>query len=146
MNQQEQLNIEDKELDTAATLHNARQALRKYRRFLLQVDDEYLPKITPSYSLEPKGGPTEYNGSTERVIGHIDRREERESYMNAIMAGVNRLNATDRKIIVMQYMGREELYNVEMQRHLSWGEQHYIRKKKQALINFAIALEVEVEK
>lgn len=135
----EQLNIDMPIINERLTKENVIKAFRKYRMCLLGVNDEYLPKITPSYSLEPVSTVSEYNGSTERIIEVLDRSLD---YMRWIEEAVNRLPADDRAILYEKFMGRQEVSDYQVWSKLCMSSKHFERKKKEAMINFGVALEI----
>ncbi|MFD3445587.1 ArpU family phage packaging/lysis transcriptional regulator [Microbacteriaceae bacterium 4G12] len=81
------LNLDMKELDGITSAKKAMRALRKYHMYMLTVDDEYLPKVTPTYSLTPPSCTNQFHSSTEKVIKFIDREREKEQYMTNIWKG-----------------------------------------------------------
>lgn len=134
-------------LDERACVKVAESALEKYRRFMLSIDDEYLPKVTPTYSLIPPSQTNEFSSSTENVIEFIDREREREQYVKLMWKAINRLSRGEyRELIIKRFMGREELYDFEVYNEMGVSKATYDRKKKRALVDLACALELEVYK
>lgn len=78
------LNLDMKELDVKVSVKKALRALNKYRMYILSVDDEYLPKVTPMYSLTPPSNTNQFYSLTENVIESVDREREKEQYMTLI--------------------------------------------------------------
>ncbi|QTR83172.1 ArpU family transcriptional regulator [Bacillus cytotoxicus] len=140
------LNLEMKELDRKASARKALRALRKYRMYMLSVDDEYLPKVTATYSLTPPSRTNQFHSSTENIIEIIDREREKESYMNRIWKGINRLSAESRKLIIEKFMGRDELFDFEVYNKMGISKPNFDRKKRKALSDLACALGIEVYK
>ena len=137
------LNLDMKELDATKSAKKAMRALRKYRMYMLSVDDEYLPKITPTYSLTPPSCTNQFHSSTENVIDVIDREREKQQYMTLIWKGINRLSAESRKLIVEKFMGRDELYDFEVYNSMGISKPNFDRKKRKALVDLACALKIE---
>ncbi|WP_001287387.1 ArpU family phage packaging/lysis transcriptional regulator [Bacillus cereus] len=108
------LDLNIKELDRGATVRQSLRALEKYRMLMLSVDDEYLPKVTATYSLTPPCNTNEFHSSTENIIDFVNRECERDTYMKTIWKGINRMPVESRELIVMKYMERDKLYDFEV--------------------------------
>lgn len=138
------LNLDMKELDVKVSVKKALRALNKYRMYMLSVDDEYLPKVTPTYSLTPPSNTNQFHSSTENVIEFVDREREKEQYMTLIWKGVNRLSAESRKLIIEKYMGRDELYDFEVYNRMGISKPNFDRRKREALKGLACSLGIAV--
>ncbi|WP_141527152.1 ArpU family phage packaging/lysis transcriptional regulator [Bacillus cereus] len=138
------LDLNIKEIDERATVKQSLRALEKYRMLMLSVDDEYLPKVTATYSLTPPSNTNEFHSSTENVIEFVDRERERDTYMSLLRKGINRIPVESRELIVKKYMGRDELYDFEVYNQMGISKPHFDRKKRKALINLACSLKIEV--
>ncbi|ENQ3106031.1 ArpU family transcriptional regulator [Bacillus cereus] len=137
------LNLDMKELDGTESAKKAMRALRKYRMYMLSVDDEYLPKITPTYSLTPPSNTNQFHSSTENVIEFVDSEREKQQYMTLIWKGINRLSAESRKLIIEKFMGRDELYDFEVYNSMGISKPNFDRKKRKTLVDLACALKIE---
>ncbi|WP_410985305.1 ArpU family phage packaging/lysis transcriptional regulator [Bacillus cereus] len=140
------LDLDIKELNKKATIKQSLRALEKYRMLMLSVDDEYLPKVTTTYSLTPPCNTNEFHPSTENIIDFVDRERERDIYIKLLWKGINRMPVESRELIVKKYMGRDELYDFEVYNQMGISKPHFDRKKRKALINLAHSLGIEVNK
>ncbi|NCG67791.1 ArpU family transcriptional regulator [Bacillus coagulans] len=136
------------EIDRDATQKNVEKAIAKYRYYLLQTEDEFLPKITASYSMIPPTNTNAFHSSTEdTAVRMADFERERMEYLTRFAKAVNRLSVREREAFVMKYMGEEELYDYEVYNHLGMGETYYYTKfKPRMFYKFAIAMRIEVYK
>ncbi|WP_202622419.1 ArpU family phage packaging/lysis transcriptional regulator [Heyndrickxia coagulans] len=144
----DQLSLLIPEIDRDATQKNVEKAIAKYRYYLLQTEDEFLPKITASYSMIPPTNTNAFHSSTEdTAVRMADFERERMEYLTRFAKAVNRLSVREREAFVMKYMGEEELYDYEVYNHLGMGETYYYTKfKPRMFYKFAIAMRIEVYK
>ena len=144
----DQLSLLIPEIDRDATQSNVEKAIAKYRYYSLQMEDEFLPKITASYSMVPPTNTNEFHSSTEdAAIRHTDFERERMEYLTRFAKAVNRLSVREREAFILKYMGDEELYDYEVYNHLGMGETYYYTKfKPRMFYKFAIAMRIEVYK
>lgn len=140
----EQLDLNIKEIDKNKTIKKSLQALGKYRMLMLAVDDEYLPKVTATYSLTPPSNTNMFHSSTEDIIEFVDREQERDTYMKLLWKGINRMPVESRELIVNKYMGRDKLYDFEVYNQMGISKPKFDRKKQEALINLALSLKIAV--
>lgn len=110
-----QLTLNIPQIDEEATKLKAEKLLDQYRLYLLQVPDDFLPKITPTYSIVPPSITNEFHSSTkEAVLKRLDWEIQRDKFLKRIQKAVNRLSQRERQIIVMLYMQSEEMYDYEV--------------------------------
>ena len=50
------------------TKENANRTLKRYRNYLRIAGEEYSPKVTATYSLEPKSAPGSPSKQTENIV------------------------------------------------------------------------------
>ncbi|KFF56404.1 ArpU family transcriptional regulator [Bacillus subtilis] len=124
-----QLTLNIPQIDEEATKSKAEKLLDQYRLYLLQVPDNFLPKVTPTYSIVPPSITNEFHSSTERI-----------------QRAVNRLSQRERQIIVMLYMQPEEMYDYEVYAEMGLSQRSYYRIKAKAFYRLAFALREEVYK
>lgn len=144
----DQLSLLIPEIDRDATQKNVEKAIAKYRYYSLQTEDEFLPKITASYSMVPPTNTNAFHSSTEdSAIRMAGFERERMEYLTLFAKAVNRLSVREREAFVMKYMGEEELYDYEVYNKLGMSESHYYKKfKPRMFYKFAIAMRIEVYK
>lgn len=95
-----------KELDVTKSVKKAVCTLKKYRMYMLSVDDKHLPKVTPIYLLTLPSNTNRSHSSNESVIEFVDREREKEQCMTLIWKRINRLSVESRKLIVKKFRRR----------------------------------------
>lgn len=136
-----------RDVDGEKTKEAVEAALEKYRMYMLTVPDEYLPRVTQTYSLVPPSNTNAFHSSTEDVaIKKADFERERDEYMERIRRVVNRLNKTERELIIKRYLSNEEMYDYELYNEMGMSESKYYRLKARAFYKLAFILRIEVYK
>lgn len=136
-----------RDVDGEKTKKAVEEALEKYRMYMLTVPDEYLPRVTQTYSLVPQSNTNAFHSSTEDVaIKKADFERERDEYMERIRRAVNRLNKTERELIIKRYLSNEEMYDYELYNEMGMSESKYYRLKARAFYKLAFILRIEVYK
>ncbi|ABY44619.1 ArpU family transcriptional regulator [Bacillus mycoides] len=115
-------------LNKEQTKKNVLQALKKYRLFLLNIDERDIERVQ--------------NG---KVIGMSKTVLERINYIQEIRKGVEKLNFWDKQLIELAYLGKEKPSWVKMCRILNMSQPDYYRKRNRALCELAYKLGIEVE-
>ncbi|WGV93406.1 ArpU family phage packaging/lysis transcriptional regulator [Bacillus stercoris] len=142
-----QLTLNIPQIDEEATKLKAEKLLDQYRLYLLQVPDDFLPKVTPTYSIVPPSITNEFHSSTEEAaLKRIDWEIQRDKFLKRIQRAVNRLSQRERQIIVMLYMQSEEMYDYEVYAEMGLSQRSYYRIKAKAFYRLAFALREEVYK
>ncbi|MDL2028221.1 ArpU family transcriptional regulator [Bacillus subtilis] len=142
-----QLTLNLPQIDEEATKAKAEQLLDQYRLYLLQVPDDFLPKVTPTYSIVPPSITNEFHSSTEdTALKRLDWEIQRDKFLKRIQRAVNRLTQRERQIIVMLYMQPEELCDYEVYTEMNMSHRNYYRVKAKAFYRLAFALREEVYK
>lgn len=67
------------------------------------------------------------------------------NYIHEIRKGVGKLDARDKKLIELAYLGKEKPSWVKMCRILNMSQLNYYRKRNNALCELAYILGIEVE-
>ncbi|MEC1488896.1 ArpU family phage packaging/lysis transcriptional regulator [Bacillus subtilis] len=143
----DQLTLNIPQIDEEATKLKAEKLLDQYRLYLLQVPDDFLPKVTPTHSIVPPSITNEFHSSTEDVVlKRLDWEVQRDKFLKRIQRAVNRLSQRERQIIVMLYMQSEEMYDYEVYAEMGLSQRSYYRVKAKALYRLAFALREEVYK
>ncbi|MCM3525260.1 ArpU family transcriptional regulator [Bacillus subtilis] len=142
-----QLTLNIPQIDEEATKSKAEKLLDQYRLYLLQVPDNFLPKVTPTYSIVPPSITNEFRSSTEEAaLKRLEWEIQRDKFLKRIQRAVNRLSQRERQIIVMLYMKLEEMYDYEVYAEMGLSQRSYYRVKAKALYRLAFALREEVYK
>ncbi|MCY8951464.1 ArpU family transcriptional regulator [Bacillus atrophaeus] len=142
-----QITLNLPQIDEEATKSKVEQLLNQYRLYLLQVPDDFLPKVTPTYSIVQPSITNEFHSSTEEAaLKRLDWEVQRNKFLERIQRAVNRLTQRERQIIVMLYMKEEEMYDYEIYSEMGLSQRSYYRVKVKALYRLAFALREEVYK
>jgi ArpU family phage transcriptional regulator len=141
----QQLSFVLPEIDRVQTKERIEGLLEEYRMLLLQVELEYLPKVTAGFSLVPPSNTNVFHSSTEdSAIKNVDYQKRREKFLLRIQRAVNRLAYQERGVMIKRYMQQEELYDYEVYNELGMSERKYYRIKSRAFYKLALALKEEV--
>ena len=126
------------EIDKEATKEKANELLSNYRRLARIADEEYIPKVTASYSFEITGS----GGLSESPIEKaIVRKEFAAHTLKSIAKALNKINAYQRKLIYDKYMCRKEMTDIMIYMSNDMSESTYYRELGRAQLNFAEAYE-----
>nr|WP_060597076.1 ArpU family phage packaging/lysis transcriptional regulator [Bacillus pumilus] len=135
------------QIDGEKTKEKMDRMLEKYKMLRLQTPENFLPKITTTYTITPASFSNQFHSSTEEAaLKKMDWEIEREKYMKRIERGINRLTQKERRILVMLYMQDEEMYDYEIYAELGLSQRNYYRVKNKAYYRLAFALREEVYK
>ncbi len=115
-------------LNKEQTKKNVLQALKKYRLFLSNIEERDIERVQ--------------NG---KVIGMSKTVLERINYIQEIRKGVEKLDAWDKQLIELAYLGKEKLSWIKMCRILNMSQPDYYRKRNRALCELAYKLGIELE-
>ncbi|PFR78381.1 ArpU family transcriptional regulator [Bacillus cereus] len=116
-------------LNKEQTKKNVLQALKKYYLFLSSIDEKDIERVQ--------------NG---KVIGMSKTLLERINYIQEIRKGVEKLDAWDKQLIELAYLGKEKPSWIKMCRILNMSQPDYYRKRSKALCELAYRLGIEVER
>lgn len=116
-------------LNKEQTKKNVLQALKKYHLFLSSIDERDIERVQ--------------NG---KVISMSKTVLERIDYIQEIRKGVGKLDAWDKQLIELAYLGKEKPSWVKMCRILNMSQPDYYRKRNKALCELAYRLGIEVER
>lgn len=115
-------------LNKEQTKKNVLQALKKYHLFLSSIDERDINRVQNS-----------------KVISMSKTALERINYIQEIRKGVEKLNAWDKQLIELAYLGKEKPSWIKMCRVLNMSHPDYYRKRNKALCELAYKLGIEVE-
>ncbi|NQI43729.1 transcriptional regulator [Streptococcus suis] len=125
-----------KDIDKFFTKKQADEVLSLYRRYVRIAGIEYLPKVTATYSFEPRtnNGP---NRATEDIVS---RRVSAQDEMEAIMVAVNAIiDPYVRQVIIERYCAWHEKSDKNIYLTLGYSESEFYRLLDKGLIQFAEA-------
>lgn len=126
-----------KEIDTYFTKKNAYEVLSLYRRYARIAGLEYLPKVTATYSLEPKSFNGGVNKATEElVIRKVAAYDEQEAIMTAINAIID---PYIRQIIIEKYCAWQVKSDKTIYMDLGYSESEFYRMLDKGVLEFAEA-------
>ena len=104
------------------------------------MPDDFLPKVTPTYSIVPPSITNEFHSSTEdAALKRLDWDIQCDKFLKRIQRAGNRLAQRERQIIVMLYMQPEEMYDYEVYGEMDLSARSYYRVKAKALYRLALA-------
>ena len=104
-----------KEIDRDATKEAVESKLYQYKEYMYEMEEENLPKITPSYNIAPPTFTNSFHSSTEdTVIRNMEENDRRTAFMGKIQRAVNRLNKRERILIVKKYLDFEDYIDKEI--------------------------------
>ncbi|RWS40109.1 ArpU family transcriptional regulator [Bacillus mycoides] len=115
-------------LNKEQTKKNVLQALKKYHLFLSSIDERDIERVQDG-----------------KVIGMSKAVLARINYIQEIRKGVEKLDARDKQLIELAYLGKEKPSWIKMCRILNMSQPDYYRKRNRALCELAYRLGVEVE-
>ncbi|MDA2113142.1 ArpU family transcriptional regulator [Bacillus cereus] len=131
-----------KEVDRDATKEAVEAKLYQYKEYMYEMEEENLPKITPSYNIAPPTFTNSFHSSTEdTVIRNMEINEKRTAFMGKIMRAVNRLNKRERTLIVKKYLDFEDYIDKEIcEEFLNVSERTFYNIQSDAFYKLAIHL------
>ena len=128
-----------KEIDKQSTKNNAYKLLKQYRRFSRMAGEEYTPKLTPTYTLEPKTVRS-YNSGSSQTEALVTRRVSAWNEMEAIMKAINRvIDPLVRQVLIEKYCKWQIRTDCEIYMELGYSESAFYRMLERGVIEFAEA-------
>ena len=119
--------------------------LRQYRTYQLTTPEEFLPTITPRYTMEmPSFGGGVQSKVENAAIKSVDNYREAMKFFEKFNRAFYKLSKKERQIIVLAYLDEMPRYNYEVANELSVAERTYFRIKQKAMYTLALALQVIV--
>ncbi|OLP66055.1 hypothetical protein BACPU_11420 [Bacillus pumilus] len=145
--QMDQMNLDIPQIDEEKTRAKMKRMLDRYKILMLQTPEDFMPKITTTYTITPPSFSNQFHSSTEdAALNKMDWEIERDQYMKRIQRGINRLTQKERRILVMLYMQTEDMYDYEIYAEMGLSQRYYYRVKNKAYYRLAFALREEVYK
>lgn len=126
------------EIDKDKTKQQVRELLSCYRTMMRIADEEYIPKVTATYSFELKS----FTGTVSRATENaVVRKVTAEQTLTKICKAMNKLNAYDRQMIYDKYFDNRELTNTAIYLNYNMSSSSFYRELDKALIKFAESYE-----
>ncbi|MDT1959505.1 ArpU family transcriptional regulator [Carnobacterium divergens] len=126
-----------RQFDKEQTRENVNDLLSDCRSMIRRAHEDFVPKVTQTYSFEIKStagdGLVLENGVIRKV------KAEQELYL--IVKAMNKLNAYDSKIIYDKYMDREEYTDQQLIAQYNVSERTFYRDLDRAMGKFAEAFD-----
>ncbi|WP_368252026.1 ArpU family phage packaging/lysis transcriptional regulator [Enterococcus sp. 2201sp1_2201st1_B8_2201SCRN_220225] len=126
------------EIDEKQTKDNVKQLLSRYRNFVRLASEEYIPKVTATYSFELKSFTGNVSRPTENAVV---RKVTAEQELAKIARAMNKLNAYDAQLIYDKYMDKRELTDTDIYLNYHMSASGFYNKLEAVLIKFAEAYE-----
>ena len=124
------------EIDEKATRPQVKEYLSEYRSFVRLASEEYIPKVTATYSFELKS----FTGTVSRATENaVVRKVTAERELQKIVKAMNKLNAYDRQMIHDKYMDKRELSDTDIYLNYNMSSSSFYDKLDDVLIKFAEA-------
>ena len=124
-----------KEIDKSLTKQNAYEVLSLYRRYSRMAGEEYTPKITATYSLEPKA--TSFSNSKQTET-QVTRRVAAWDEMQAITKAINRIiDPYVRQILIEKYFKWQIKSDYIIYTELGYSESEFYRMLERGTLEFA---------
>jgi phage transcriptional regulator, arpU family len=122
-------------IDEKKTRKEAIKVLKKYSRLRRIAGEEYAPKITISYSLEPKSS----SGQTSKQVeSMVVRRVSAQQDLELIAKAINNLsNLEYTRILVERYCRNKKREDYSIYSELGYSSSEYYRILNKALLEFA---------
>lgn len=131
-------------IDNKATQKAVEAILEKYR-IMCYAHMDIVPAVTPAYKLTPPTTTNAFHSTTEdAAINNVDYEMHKRKFIDNLMRAINKLTYQERRVIVVKYMGEEELFNYEASIQLGMSERSFYRIRNRAFYKIALSMQVEV--
>ncbi len=124
-----------KDINKSETKKKADAVLRAYRSLQRRAGEAYSPKVTASFSLEPRSGT---HGPSRQVENMVIRRLEAQQELEYFTTAINELS--DRhysQVLIMKYCQPLRMPDYRIYNSLGYSESEYYRMLERALLEFA---------
>ncbi|MCP0885904.1 ArpU family transcriptional regulator [Ligilactobacillus sp. WILCCON 0076] len=126
------------ELDIKTTKKKVDELLSQYRTFVRLADEEFEPKVTTTYSLEPKSLTNQIHRPIENaVVFKVTAQEE----ILKINKAINKLNAYDRQRLYDKYLCKRQYPDKILIAKYIESESGYYKLLERAQLRFAESYE-----
>ena len=124
------------DIDEKKTKSNVKSLLCNYRSFVRLASEEYIPKVTATYSFELKSFTGVVSRATENAVV---RKVTAERELQKIGKAMNKLNAYDRQMIHDKYMDKRELSDTDIYLNYNMSSSSFYDQLDKVLIKFGEA-------
>ena len=122
-------------IDEKKTRKEAIKVLKKYSRLRRIAGEEYAPKITISYSLEPRSSSGQVSKQVENMVV---RRVSAQQDLEVIAKAINSLsNLEYTRILIERYCRKNRREDYSIYSELGYSSSEYYRILNKALLEFA---------
>lgn len=121
------------QLDKEATKSKAKSVLKTYRRLKQIAGEAFLPKVTATYSFEPRQPHSTHSSTIEK---HVIRQQTALKKMQVIEQAINKLEVDDRYILIRKYCQRPTS-DIAIYMDLEVSESEFYRQLDKAYCAFA---------
>jgi len=136
----EQLSFELPIIDRQSTKTAIEAIFEKYRLFLLTLPEDYMPKVTQTFSLVPTFSNQFHSSTEDSAVEIASRDQKKDPFIRKIQRCVNRLNLDERMVIIKSCMEEDKIMDYEVYRSLGMSERKYYRVKARAYYKLAFML------
>lgn len=134
-----------KNIDGKATQKAIEKMLRQYRTYQLTTPEDFLPTITPKYTLEMPSFDGIVSSKVENAaIKNIEHFQQAQKFFERFNRGFYKLSRRERQIIIKAFLEEFPMFNYQIASELNVSERTFYRMKAQAMYKLALALRVEV--
>ena len=127
-----------KKIDKRSTCKASKRVLKQYKRLKRIAGEPYSPKVTATFSLEPRSSSA---APGDAMVAAISRKLEAEKELEKIEASFNAIaDAYARQILHMlflEYKDDNEVSNQVIMDRLNYSESEYYRLFERGLMQFA---------
>lgn len=116
------------------TKNKACSRLERYRILKNIADEQYSPKITATYSFEPKANQTGPNRQTEIMV---TRKVDAELELEEIRKAINRITDIHARRVIIEKYCRLPLLDKEIYPALGYSESEFYRLHEKGVLLFA---------
>lgn len=122
-------------IDEKKTRREAIKVLKKYSRLRRIAGEEYAPKITISYSLEPRSSSGQVSKQVETMVV---RRVSAQQDLELIAKAINNLSDLEyTRILIERYCRKKRREDYSIYSELGYSSSEYYRILNKALLEFA---------
>lgn len=127
--------LEVDNIDKSATKENVDKLLSLYRRLARMADEEFIPKMTATYSFEVKAS----GGVSDSLGEAISRSVSAQQEIKKIVKALNKLNSYQRQLLFEKYIKRRQQTDIMIYIGLNMSESTFYRELEKAQLEFAEA-------
>ena len=128
-----------KKIDKRSTCKASKRVLKQYKRLKRIAGEPYSPKVTATFSLEPRSSSA---APGDAMVAAISRKQEAEKELEKIETSINAvIDPFARQILFMRYLDYKQVDNLSIMDALCYSESDYYRLLETGLMQFAESYE-----